>query len=183
MKKTMTPEQEQELDLQLLDLTSNLPEEMSNTFSLNSSEPLTTERDSQLALEIVSDLRPFDEIAAAYGYTGVELNERMLKPAFSNIVDNAREIWSSDMNVKERIRTKAALLVEGSLLDMYGLVSDPGVNGAVRNASFVNLAKVAEVDGSGRGSGGDGNGFKLIINLPSQDPITVQAIEGQVEDV
>tara|TARA_R110002167_G_scaffold6249_9_gene28571 strand:- start:10590 stop:10913 length:324 start_codon:yes stop_codon:yes gene_type:complete len=107
----------------------------------------------------------------------------MLKPAFSNIVDNAREIWSSDMNVKERIRTKAALLVEGSLLDMYGLVSDPGVNGAVRNASFVNLAKVAEVDGSGRGSGGDGNGFKLIINLPSQDPITVQAIEGQVEDV
>jgi len=147
-------------------------------------EPETNSRDARLASELVANLRPRTEVAQAYGYTPAALSAKLRDSGFKRILRETKELWESDTNAKDRIRKKAALLVEDSLLDIYGIVTDDSVTPNVRNASFENLAKVADVTAPSKGGVGEGSGFKVVINLPDPDKsVTLSApiIEHEAE--
>ena len=126
-------------------------------------------------MELVAELRKPEEIAAAYGYTPEKLAEKLKTPPFRALVKECRELWSSDSNLKERIKVKAGLLVEDSLLDIFQIVADQTVNPLARNSAFTSLAKQAGTDNA---EAGGGDGFKLTINLPgSSEPTVVETRE------
>lgn len=134
---------------------------------------MTTSRDARLAAELVANLRSRKDVAAAYGYTPAELKAKFKDPAFRKVLQETKELWTSDANVKERIRAKAGLLVEDALLDIFHIITDPEVNASTRVSSFDSLAKAADVASPSKGGEG-GSGFKVIINLPQQEePVTI----------
>jgi len=142
------------------------------------------DRDARLAMELVAQLRPREEVAQAYGLSNKQLMDKLRNPQFRTILKNAKEVWSSDNNVKERIRAKAGLLVEDSLLDIYNIVTNPNITPSVRNQSFSHLANVADVSSPDRGSA-SGGGFRVVINLPDKKQATIEAkpvIEGELDN-
>ena len=156
---------------------ANLPESQGQFFIDPVPHPapalLENSRDAKLAMEIVADIRERDEIVAAYGYTDETFKLKLQDTLFQQRLREAKVLWTADTNVKERIRTKAGMLVEDSLLDIYGIVSDQSVNPATRNQSFQNLARVAAVDQPDKTD--TGSGFKVVINLPDQQPVQLEA--------
>ena len=141
--------------------------------------PETKSRDARLAAELVANLRPRKDIAAAYGYTEKQLVKRCKSDkGFLQILTETREIWESDDHVKERVRKKAAMLVEDGLLDIYSIMTDAAVTANVRVSSFESLAKVADVAAPTKDGGG--GAFKVVINLPNkEEPVTIGAVIDQ----
>jgi len=117
-------------------------------------------------MELVADIRPREDVIAAFGYTKSTFKDKLRDESFVRLLREAKQLWSADNNVRERIRTKAGMLVEDSLLDIYNIVTDRAVNPSIRNASFQNLARVASVDSPDKNVS-EGSGFRVIINLPS----------------
>lgn len=142
---------------------------------------MTDSRDARLAAELIANLRPRKDIAAAYGYTEAQLVARVRSDkGFRSVLRNTKEVWESDSNARERVRQKAALLVEDGLLDIYGILTDTQVTPNVRVQSFETLAKVADVATPTKDGGG--SGFKVVINLPNQQATELRpAID--VEDI
>jgi hypothetical protein len=134
-------------------------------------QPQVLSRDARLAAELVANLRPREEVAAAYGYTVAQMGQKLRNPEFRKIIRETREAWSADKNVKERVRIKAGLLVEDSLLDVFAIVSDHTASHVARTNAFSQLTKVASMDSPDKGA--DGSGFKVIINLPNQAPVQI----------
>lgn len=133
-------------------------------------------KDSRLAMELIANLRPREDIAHAYGYSVTELAAKIKKDkGFRTIINEARRIWESDDNAKARVRAKAALLIEDGLLDIYSILTDPTVTPNVRVSSFESLAKVADVSTPTKEGGG--GGFRVVINLPEKgSPVAVAPI-------
>ena len=122
------------------------------------------DHDAKLALELVSNLRPRSEVAAAYGYDTAQLKAKIANDSFRAILLEAKRLWSADTNSRDRARLKAGMLVEDSLLDIYEIVTDRNATPAVRNQSFQNLAKVAGLDQPNKHS--DAGGLRIVFNMP-----------------
>ena len=134
------------------------------------------DHDAKMAMELVSDIRPRSEVAAAYGYSPAQLKNKINNESFRVILREAKRLWSADANSKDRARLKAGMLVEDSLLDIYEIVTDKGATPAVRNQSFQNLAKVAGLDQPQKG--GEGAGLRIVFNMPSgEQEVSLPAID------
>ena len=144
--------------------------------------PEENRHDAKLAMELAAQLRPAEDIAEAYGYTPKQLARKIKKPEFRTVLTEAKSLWNADTNIRERIRAKAGMLVEDSLLDIYNIVTDQAVTANVRNQSFQSLTRVAAVDSAEKTV--EGAAFKVVINIPDQPavPITLQNVLEHEED-
>lgn len=139
---------------------------MSNVASLP-----PTDIDSQMlkvARAIAVDLHPIREIMSIYGIDQRTLDTWNKHPRFQSYLVSEAEAWNAATNTAERVKLKAAMVMEEFMLKAHGELHDArqGLNHRVELAKLV--AKIAGVDGSRAGSGGPGEGgggFKLVINI------------------
>jgi hypothetical protein len=138
-----------------------------------------SERDARLALEIVSGLSKASDVLARYGMTEAQFREKLQNPQFKQLLRDTKQVWQSDLNVKERIRLKAALLVEDSLLGIFRMMGDKDSGPLTRLNAFRELARIASVEEKENKGGGAGSKFVLNITVPGGAQPVV--IEGSAE--
>lgn len=138
-----------------------------------SSTPFS-ERDARLALELVSGLSSAQDVLKRYGLSEHELRALLCNPSFQALLKETRQAWQSDLNAKERVKLKAALLVEDSLMSVFRVAVDQQIGVTARLEAFKSLAKIASVDEAEKNQGGGGGRFVLNINVPgAAAPVTI----------
>lgn len=142
--------------------------------------------DGRLAWEIAAEIAPIPDILKRYGMTPVEFKGKLRDPMFRAAVREAKILWKSDLNAKQRIQIKAAMLVEDSLLDVFAIIKNENMPAASKLDAFEKLMKTADLaPKTGKPDGAPTSGFKINIILgdnPSQQ-VVINGSELQQEAV
>ena len=133
-----------------------------------------SDTDSRLAVEVAVQIRPIAEVLVAYSLTRSDLVRKLRDPMFRDMVKQAKNIWSSDLSIKERIRLKSQVLVEDSLLTIFQIIHHADNAIPAKLDAFKQLARVAEVDTPERGKGAEGSRFTVSINLGDTRPLIIE---------
>lgn len=130
-----------------------------------------------LAAELASGLMSTQEILDEFNLSPQQLKQIISDPHFKAMYQEAKAIWAGTGNVRERIRAKAALLLEDSLLPLYGIIHNHEQTSAARIEAFAKLMSVSDMVPSRAGSGGPvGEKFNLTINIgDDRQTVTIQA--------
>lgn len=121
--------------------------------------------DGRLAWEIASGIASVPEICKRYAMSPQDFKRKLGDPMFRKAVREAKSLWNSDLNVQQRIRLKAAFLVEDSLLDIFAILKNEGGLAVNRLDAFKKLIEVADMTPKSKGEGTVNNGFKVNIIL------------------
>lgn len=121
-----------------------------------------SDKDQRLAWELVAQISPLPDILRRHGLTYDDLKNKLREPLFRSLVAETKRIWKSDLNTKERIRIKAALLVEDSMLEMYGVVHNRELSPQARIDAFESLVGIADLKPDKNGSA---TGERVVINI------------------
>lgn len=124
-----------------------------------------TDTDSRLAIELAVQIRPIAELLIHYNLSRVELAAKLKESMFRDMVKQAKTLWHSDLNIKERIRLKSQVLVEDSLLSIFQIIHDANNAIPAKLDAFKQLSRVAEVDAPDHKQGATGDRFTVQINL------------------
>lgn len=131
--------------------------------------------DGRLAWEIAAEIAPIPDILKRYDISPVDFKNKLKDPMFRTAIREAKSMWKSDLNVQQRIRVKAAMLVEDSLLDVFAIIKNENMPAASKLDAFEKLTKTADLTPkAGKGDGGGGSSFKINIHLgdsPAQQVI------------
>ncbi len=101
--------------------------------------------DARLIWDLVSNMRKKSDILASYGLTITDLQAKAQNGLFASAYREAEKIWNSDMNIQQRIRLKAAFLVEDSMLTVFNVIKQEGIGINAKLEAFEKLMKLSTV--------------------------------------
>jgi hypothetical protein len=136
---------------------------------------------SRLAMELASELTPLPDILRNYNLTRTQLKSLLATQTFRDMFSEAKQIWRSGSNVRQRVRLKAALLAEDSLLEIFRVVHDATANTASRLQAFKQIADLTDIAPRKDGSGPSADGFSIRIVFPNMPTQTVAAGPATIE--
>jgi hypothetical protein len=136
------------------------------------STPVAVEGDTRLAWELVAGIAPLPDILRRWTMTFDGLKEKLRDPLFRSMVNETRKIWKSELNTKERIRIKAQLLVEDSLLEIFQIVADKEVSPQARVDAFKNLANIGDLNEKEKNPQA-AERVTININLGGDEPLKI----------
>lgn len=145
-----------------------LPAELgfASAFALN-------DTDARLVWELAAEISKPAEILKRYGLTAQDLKAKTNDKMFIAALREAKNAWKSDLNVQQRVRLKAALLLEDSLVDILMIIKTPEMSAVNKLEATKQLASMGDVGPRKTGSADPGSGFKLVINLGDNSPKSV----------
>jgi len=152
-----------------------IPTSLANSTELNSS-------DAQLIWELVSDISAPSDVLARHGLDKAGLQRKLRNPMFRSAFNETKRLWNADLNVNERIRIKAALMLEDSLPDIYKIIKDDSQPSAAKLEAVEKLGKLSQTMAPKK-EGQMGERHTITINVGDK-PITIEhmtqpAIEGE----
>lgn len=119
-----------------------------------------------LAMELAAQLTDLPDILDRYGLSKAQLKRIIKDPEFKIIFAQAKARWGADANSAERVATKSTLMVEDSLLTIYGILHDKDQTASGKLQAFNALVELS--DASPKKSvakDADSNKFSITINL------------------
>lgn len=132
-----------------------------------------TDFDNQLIADLVANLVPREKILQRYGLVEADLVARARNPEWQARYRQMHAVWNSDQNLKERIRTKAAYLLEDSLVPLFRIISGSGTHAAKLQA-IDQLTKISNISHNPKDEVQAGGGSRITINIGGgKGPITV----------
>ena len=133
--------------------------------------------------ELASGIYPAEEVGSRFGYSMEDLAKLLNQGWFKARLREAKGIWNSENNAAERVRIKAALATEHTLLDITKIIQDSDAPPASRISAHQHIAKLGAIE-TGPSEGDTGNTFRVVINLPTGnlDISTPKIIEGETVD-
>jgi len=145
---------------------------------------------SRLAREIARQLKPLEMVLEQLQISPAAWEKIQTNPIFATRLGEEAAVWSisTRQNIRERVSTKAAVMIEELLLEAVGIVQDHEIPGAARIQALQFLAKMGDL-GEKATLSDDGSGRVTInINLGQEklrfDKEAAPAvIEGQAVDV
>jgi hypothetical protein len=81
-----------------------------------------TDFDNQLIMDLVANLRRPEDILCRYGLTKADLVARQRNPEWVARYREQYALWHSDTKLRDRIRAKAAYLLEDSLVPLTAII-------------------------------------------------------------
>lgn len=137
---------------------------------------------SRLAWELVAKISPLPDILRRHNLTVTQLKQMMREPMFRSLMAETKKLWESELNAKERIRVKARLLVEDSILDIYQIVQNVELNPNARIDAFEQLAKIGELAAPEKNPTSNER-VQITINIPGTDkPVVINAERGNDDE-
>jgi hypothetical protein len=123
-----------------------------------------------LVEELAAGLRPVSEIWGEHGITLTADAEDILGlPEVNTRLAEAQARWAAPSNASERIKVKARMAVEKSIVTLHGSVNNTLLPLNHRTEALKLMARLANVDGMGAGGGaggaGGGVGVSIVIDL------------------
>jgi hypothetical protein len=139
-----------------------------------------------LALEMVAGLQSPTDILARYGITAAQFQMIANTPRFKALYQEAKALWGSDKNAKERIQAKALSLVEGNLLELHNIFNNEDIAPGHRLDASKQITDLAGAKAApAAAEGAAGSRFSVIINLgddPKDAPeLVVDTVVSEVE--
>jgi hypothetical protein len=101
--------------------------------------------DARLIWDLVSNLRPPKDVIESYGLTLQDFEAKKGNQLFVSAYREAERVWKSDMNIQQRIRLKAAFLLEDSLLSLFNIIRQEGIGVNAKLAAIEQLTKISTV--------------------------------------
>jgi hypothetical protein len=150
----------------------NLPSTLANSPDLNAG-------DAQLIWELVSNISSKEEVLARHGLDAKALAARTRNPMFRSAYQEAKRLWSSDLNVQERIRLKASYMLEDSLPDLFKIIKDDSQPGAAKLEAIEKLGKLSQVMVQKQGMQGERH--TIIINVGDAKPVEIDYVPPAIE--
>lgn len=132
-----------------------------------------TDYDSSLIADLVANVRFQKDVLAQYNLTQEDLARKMLNPGFAAHYRATHAAWNSDMNAQERIRLKAAFLLEDSLPDMHKIIKNPQTPVNAKLGAIEQLTKISTVAVVPKEQQGGSETHKITINIGSDTKAVV----------
>lgn len=129
---------------------------------------------TKLARELAMDIANVDDILKRYSITPKEWDRIQASPRFTQLLTSAIEEWQSALNTSERIKIKAATMLELWLEHAYELLHGTDtIAGKTELAKF--LGRLAGVGlGNANIEGASGERFSLTINLGADQQLKIE---------
>jgi hypothetical protein len=141
----------------------------------------------KLAREIAMDIQPIESILKQYSITDERWEELQRNARFKALVDSESEAWNSAVNTHERVKLKAAAMMEEWLPELNNRLHDLEETLPAKIEGGKMLAKIAGMGERVANEGPVGERFTVTINLGAQAaPIEIskelpgKVIEGEV---
>lgn len=122
----------------------------------------------ELARDIASELDAPEALAHSYGLTPAQWGVLRDAPAFKALLDAARAELGGTAGLAERVRRKAALMMDRvGLLDIGAIMGNPQVSAAVRVDAFNSIKDLAGMSKAQPATSAPGmSGPLIVINVP-----------------
>lgn len=137
----------------------------------------------RLAREVAMDMAPLDVVLARGGWTLEQFDQLRRWPHFQRLVEAEAASWEGAANTHERVKLKAAAMVEDWLPEAHQRLHDrqEPLPAKVETAKLVVRLAGMGMEQALVGSGGEGQRFQLVINIGDGRPGVV--IEGGGEEL
>jgi hypothetical protein len=130
-------------------------------------------QDAQLIWELTADITSKAQVLMRYGMTVADLRQKMRDPMFRGALSEARKLWNSDLNVKQRVSIKAGFIIEDSLIDLLKMIKDVNMPPAARLDAFKKVAEVSQMLQQQKNA--DVEKHVIQINVGGQAPVVISA--------
>lgn len=121
--------------------------------------------DARLIWELVANISPPSQILGRHGLTPVDLKNKMRDKMFVAAYREVQQAWGSDLNVQQRIKIKAGLLLEDSLEDIILIIKDPLQSVANKLEATKQLGQLSQTINPKQAVAGEGSKFTVKINI------------------
>lgn len=138
-----------------------------------------SQTDGRIAWEIAAEISDIPTILTRYGLSSTDFKKKLKDPMFRQAIREAKTLWKSDLNVQQRIRLKAAFLVEDSILDVFAIIKNENQTAAAKLEAFEKLMKTADLTPKTKEAGATAAGFKVVIQM-GDSPGQEVRIDGHV---
>lgn len=145
-------------------------------------ELVMTTLSAQLANDLAIGLSTPAELCRTYGINNEQWDKLRNNDLFAAMVRDALQLYTGDVNAKERRKKKAEVLLEDTIPRLYHIAHNPEQPGATQVQAIKLMHELTKDD---KEAGEGGNRFSVIINLPSADKSlerTPIEISGEVID-
>ena len=154
------------------------------------STPLMSKHDEKrlrdLASGIVRGIKTPEEILDECGFTSDDYAELSETRMFRQMLREAQDEWEGARNTHKRIKLKAAVNVEEALPHFFQSMTDPKEPLSSKVKAFEVVARVAGLGAPEPVNAGNGQFFKLEINLGGGvAPMVLQGgrVDDQIENI
>lgn len=131
--------------------------------------------DARLIWDLVSNMRPAAEILKQYGLEPGDLAIKAQNELFAGAYREAQRLWKSDMNIQQRIRLKAAFLLEDTLPTLFNIIKTDGIGINAKLAAIEQLTKISTVANDPK-KGEATEKHSIVINIGGdKKPIKIEA--------
>lgn len=137
--------------------------------------------DGQLIFDLASNMRPRADVLASYGLTVSDLAAKAKNPLWANAYRETERIWKSEMNITQRIRLKAAFLLEDSLPTLFNIIRQDGIGINAKLEAIEKLVKISTVSNVPKEVGATEK-HNITINIGGGAPpikVTAETNSGQ----
>jgi hypothetical protein len=121
----------------------------------------------RLAREIAKGIHPLETILKAYGADAARWEEVRNHPNFVRLLESEIEAWSSAANTHERVKLKAAVMVEEWLEELNSRLHDPREKLSDKIEGGKLAAKLAGMGINQADIAAMGEKFSVVINMGS----------------
>lgn len=141
-----------------------------------------TDYDNQLILDLVARLRPPRDVLQRYGLSVDDLVAKARNPEWAARFREQSALWNSDVNLKERIRAKAAYLLEDSLVPLFAIISTPGASYASKLEAIEKLIKISTVANVPKDAPETAGGRQIAIHFGGAQPRQVTIVSETADE-
>jgi hypothetical protein len=132
------------LDQALAAISNTVPAPIDSSGSGGGNRSAFTDFDNQLIADLVANIRRPADILVQYGLTASDIAAKARNPEWAARYRQMKAAWNSDTNIRDRIRAKAAYLLEDSLVPLFKIISGGGSHTAKLEA-IEKLIKISTV--------------------------------------
>lgn len=133
-----------------------------------------SDHDARLIFDLVSNMRPKADVLAQYGLTINDLAAKAQNTFWAHAYRETEKIWKSELSTAQRIRLKAAYLLEDSLIPLHRIITSDQMPVSAKLNAIEQLTKISTVSNVPKA---DGNSEKhsITINIGGKPPLVVTA--------
>ena len=128
----------------------------------------------QLAREIAMDIRPLDEILKVHDINQVQWDAIQANPRFRAYIESEAAAWHGTLNTHERVKLKAAAILEEWLPELSMRMHDRAENLIAKIEAGKLARDLAGFAKAGVGVEGSGEKFSVTINLGQDAKLTFE---------
>lgn len=132
--------------------------------------------DARLIWELVAEIHTPSAIIARRGLSAADFKAKMKDRMFVAAYREAKSAWKSELNVQQRVKLKAGLLLEDSLMDILLIIKDPLMATTHKLEATKQLGQLSQTINPKPTAVGEGSQFKLTINLGDKKGVTIDGI-------